>query len=122
MHICSWCFTGAVEETVYVHTQDVSDVTYVEGRIRVRVKVIGNLPDALSTPRSQLEQPLKPPLSQLSPLQPSPSHPQPALPTPSSLPVSLPEGGQKPHWPYSSVEDMQKDEHAGLKPPLVQGI
>ena len=35
--------SGAIPETVYVHAEEVSDVTYVSDRARVKVKVIGTL-------------------------------------------------------------------------------
>ena len=34
---------GAIPETVYIHSEDVSDVTYVSDRARVKVKAIGAL-------------------------------------------------------------------------------
>ncbi len=33
----------AVPETVYIHSEEVSDVAYVTGRLRVKVKAIGSL-------------------------------------------------------------------------------
>ena len=35
--------SGAIPETVYVHAEEVSDVTYVIDRARVKVKAIGTL-------------------------------------------------------------------------------
>lgn len=35
--------SGAIPETVYIHSEDVSDVTYVSDRARVKVKAIGAL-------------------------------------------------------------------------------
>ena len=36
-------FLGAVPETVYIHSEEVSDITYVVDRVRVKVKAIGAL-------------------------------------------------------------------------------
>ena len=49
--ICSILFStwhnmlilGAIPETVYIHVEEVSDVTYVSDRARVKVKAIGTL-------------------------------------------------------------------------------
>ena len=35
--------SGAIPETVYIHAEEVSDVTYVNDRARVKVKAIGAL-------------------------------------------------------------------------------
>lgn len=35
--------SGAVSETVYIHSEEVSDITYVVDHVRVKVKAIGAL-------------------------------------------------------------------------------
>ena len=35
--------SGAIPESVYIHVEEVSDVTYVSDRARVKVKAIGTL-------------------------------------------------------------------------------
>ena len=43
-------FPGGIANTVYIHSEEVTDVTYVTGRVRVKVKAIGALTqDSLST-------------------------------------------------------------------------
>ena len=50
---------GAIPESVYIHTEDVSDVAYVSGRVRVKVKAIGALSDA-PRPQPDVPDPPKP--------------------------------------------------------------
>ena len=35
--------SGAISSTVYIHSEEISDITYVQDRVRVRVKAIGAL-------------------------------------------------------------------------------
>ena len=35
--------TGAIAETVYIHSKSIADITYVTGCVRVKVKAIGEL-------------------------------------------------------------------------------
>ena len=91
---------GAIESSLITHHYDVIEVAYVEARVRVQVKVIGTLPDAVVKPQRQ-------------PRPPSPDLPAPVVP----LPVR-----DNPHWPFSSAEEAQRDELAGLTPPTLRGV
>ena len=35
--------TGAIAETIYIHSKSITDITYVTGCVRVKVKAIGDL-------------------------------------------------------------------------------
>ena len=35
--------TGAIAETIYIHSKSIADITYVTGCVRVKVKAIGEL-------------------------------------------------------------------------------
>ena len=90
---------GAIESSLITHHYDVIEVAYVEARVRVQVKVIGTLSDAVVKPL---------------PRPPSPNGPVPVVP---------PTGGREdnPHWPFSSAEEAQRDGQAGLTPPTLRG-
>ena len=93
---------GAIKSSLITHHYDVIEVAYVEARVRVQVKVIGTLSDAVVKPQPK---------------------PRPPSPDPDRAPVVSPAGGRKdnPHWPFSSAEEAQRDRQAGLTPPTLRG-
>ena len=98
---------GAVRSEVYIHSEDVIDVAYVENRVKVRVKAIGPLRDSPSQQDALVGVEAEGPACDSS---------------------SQQEGGvssavdDNPHWPYASGEDEERDNAAGLSAPQVEGV
>lgn len=100
---------GANPDTVYIHSEEISDVTYMVDRVHVKVKAIGSL--TTQDPAVGVSR---------GPDKPSHSGTKNENVT-TSTGTEVEALEDNPLWPNSSAEDRDKDIAANLPPPQVQG-